>query len=333
MSFPPGAPAGAGARGGSPNLSRPISRAFNPSRFVSGLLMLIAGVLSGVSATVAWWTDSFSSSNIHFLPGGSLTGSGSGGTVTESYAAYGIGPVEALYEFAFAAALALMVLALIAGILGVIGSLNRIRNPIRKGTVRGIVITVLVVSLALTIIVPAVQPYALSKSSGGCAPGWNPQSPCDSFWGSGSQSGTSYTWGADAGFYLMVVTVVLLVAALVFWVRAWSEPWGIPPVGGAGTTPPAPGINLPTAPAQGSDIVERLLQLKQMLDSGQISPTEFQQAKSNLFGGPSSPPSPASPSSVGGVEETLARLKAMHDVGQLTDTEYGEIRTRVLARL
>jgi len=335
MSFPPASPAGALPTAGAPSLPESVSRSFSSSRLVSALLTLIAGVLSGISATLAWWTDSFGSGNIHFLPGGSLTGSGVGGTVTASYASVGFGPVGALYEFVLAAALTLLVLALITGALAVFGSLNRIPSLNRKGTVRGLVITVLLISLAVTVIVPTVQPYTLSKSSGGCAAGWSPQSPCSSFWGAGTQSGTSYTWGADAGFYLMVATVVLLVAALVYWVRAWSEPWGRPPVriGGAVATTPGPWVNLPPAPAQGTDPVERLLQLKQLLDSGHISPAEFQQAKSQLFSGPSSPPPPASSSSAGGVEETLARLKAMRDAGQLTDTEYGEIRTRVLARL
>ncbi len=217
-------------------------------------------------------------------------------------------------------ALAVMVLAIIGGYVGLAAAWGKIRSPKRNGVVRGLLIVVLVIALFAAIVVPSLQPYTVSRS-GGCT-GFASQSPCNSFWGSGSSSGANGSWGGDQGFYFMVAAAVLLVVALVFWVRAWSESWVPAPTG-----PVAAGAGLMTP---GPDPIERLLQLKELLDSGHLSEVEFQQAKSNLFSRPVIGPTPGSS---GGVEETLTRLKAMHDSGQLSDAEYAEVRGRVLGRL
>ena len=148
------------------------SRQLSHRRFVSAILALIAGILGGISTVTAWWTDSFTSpssaSEIHFLPGGSLTGTSSGGTVSASYAGLGFGPVGALYEAILAMALAVMVLGLIGGIVGLLASWGRLRNPNRNGMVRGMLVVVLVIALFSVIIVPSLQPYTVSNSAGGC---------------------------------------------------------------------------------------------------------------------------------------------------------------------
>ncbi len=283
---------------------------------------------------MAWWSDSFPSSIVYFLPGGSLTGSGSSGTATATYASVGFGPVGALYESVLAMALAVTVLTLIGGSVGVVAAWGKIRNPRGKGMLRGLIISGLVVALASLIIVPPLQPYTLSQSSGGCS-GYGSESPCNSFWGAGATGGVSSSWGANLGFYLMAAAAILLVVSLLFWIRAWSSPWGSSPEGSVGIAaqPLAPGGSTPESAVPGPDPIERLLQLKQLLDSGRITEAEFQQAKSGLF-----TKSPTAQPQLGsgpptGVEESLARLRAMRDSGQLSEAEYAELRARVLARL
>jgi hypothetical protein len=297
------------------------SRRFNSGRFSCGILALVAGVLAGASTGVAWWTDYQSSVYINFLPGGSLMGGGGSGTVTATYASLGLGPVGALYEAVLAMALAVTVLALLAGILGVFGSLGKLRSPKHNGRIRGLLIVVLIVALVSVVLVPIAQPYALSQSSGGCS-GFGSESPCNTFWGAGATGGTGSSWGANAGYYLTVASVVLLLAGLVLWILAWRTPWGT----AVGASPV--GTAMP-----GSNPVDRLFQLKQLLDSGHLSESEFQAAKASLFAGATAPPSASVGGPPGGVEESLTRLKAMHDGGRLSDQEYTELRARVLTRV
>lgn len=180
----------------------------------------------------AWWADSYVAGSgisvIHFLPGGSLTGSSAGATLTAPYALVGLGPVGELYEAVLALALAVMMLSLIGGTLAVISSLGSSRTPNRIGTIRVLLIAVLIIGLLTVVLVPGIQPYALSHSSGGCS-GFGSQSPCKSFWGNGTSSGTQYAWAGDVGYYLMVAATLFAVASFIGWIRTRSEPRGPAP--------------------------------------------------------------------------------------------------------
>lgn len=153
-------------------------------------------------------------------------------------------------------------------------------------------------------------------------------SPCNSVWGSASAGGTSITWGTDLGWYLTISSLVLLIGALIAWT---STPRS------AVMAPASTGVDEGfTAGYNASGLtqanIDRLIELRKMVDSGHLSADEFQQVKARLLGtaAPSPLPRP-SPSQV--LAEELQRLKELHDTGVLTDEEYAELRKRTVARL
>lgn len=190
----------------------------NGKQIASAALFLVGGILALVSAFVAWFSLSQSGATISFLPGSSFTVSGSGMTLTENYASFGIGPVGGLYLAILALAIIAGVLALVAGILGMVVAMGRMPAK-RGGMVKGLVIGAVVLALVAVVIAPAVQPWAVndSGSKGSSCSGYNGTSPCNSFWGSGTVGGASTSWGASTGWYLALVTVILAIVGLVLW--------------------------------------------------------------------------------------------------------------------
>jgi hypothetical protein len=209
----------------------PPTPARSGKRFVSSLIVLIGGVLALTSAWIAWWSLSGSGVTLSFLPGSSGTLSYGGTTTTNTYASGGLGQVGALYEAILALTIVSGVLAIIAGILGIVLRAGRMK-PSTAGKVKGLSIAALVLVLVAVAVAPGLQPYLINQSSDGSSFCSTFNGPCSSYWGSSTVSGTTFTWGAAIGWYLALVGFVLILVGLILWNSARNEPWGSP-----GTTP------------------------------------------------------------------------------------------------
>lgn len=300
-------------------------------RLIAGCLGLVSGILFGISAATSWWTVSIpivggGSASLSFLPGSSYLVSGIGTSGSFGYAAAGLGPVGAMYEGVLAVAIVLLIVSLILGTLAILGALGKAGSTNRFGMVRGLLIALFVLSLFVVILVPAAQPSLLSSSGGGCSGFPSGTNPCGSFWGSGGHGENSYSWGSDVGWYLAVTGVVLMVAALAVWISSSAEPWG----GGSSPAASSAAGALPgtPSPAPTAADLDRLLQLKQLVDSGHLSAEEFQQVKARILGTGGL----GGPSTAGSAADELSRLRSLHDSGILTDSEYEELRKLVVSR-
>jgi len=224
---------------------------FNLKRLLTASLAFVCGILAAVSALSAWWTWSndgmfHTSGTVHFLPGGSSFGTLYGYSGSQSYAAADLGPVGALYEGVLAGVLTVTVLSFVVGIVALLASLGKVRDPARHTTVRNALIVSLVVILSLVILVPALQPGLFNGSDpADCYHLGTGTTPCNSFWGSASGAGGTSSWGADSGWYLGVTTVVLLIAALILWRLSAYDPWeqATPTLTPSGAPAPAPVIS------------------------------------------------------------------------------------------
>ena len=205
------------------------SRPYGAMRFAASVLCLVSGILDGVSSVSSWWAITLSGSSgsgtVSFLPGGSYEGSFGGSSGSATYTSGGLGYVGSLYEGVLALALIGMVLALAAGVLGVLAARGRRRSLGRYRTVRRLVLAVLVIALLAIIIVPALQPtlFGASNPSDLCTSALGSSTPCNSFWGSASANGENVTWGAEAGWFLTLGAAVLLVAAFALWRGSASD--------------------------------------------------------------------------------------------------------------
>lgn len=231
--FTPGTPAASGGLpGGTADPVASRSATFPAKRLAASLVFLVAGVLAGLSSITSWWTLSESGStftgSIGFLPGDSYQASGDGVTASGSYASDGLGPVGSMYEGVLALVLVVLILALVAGIIGVVASFSRTVNPARYYTVRNLLVVTLILATFATVLVPTLQPtlFHNSNPSDLCSSSSGTQTPCNSFWGSLSAGGESSTWGSDLGWYLSLATVVLSVGGLFVWRAGRQEPWG-----------------------------------------------------------------------------------------------------------
>lgn len=333
----PAIPAGAAAASSAPApTATPGVPRFHASRFVTAILLFVSGVLSAVSTAVSWWTINQTGTNpatIYFLPGSSLRGSSGSASVTATYAAAQLGPVGGLYDAILAIAIAVACLAVIAGVLVLLSSLGRVRNPARYSTFRGLIVAVLVVCLFLVIVVPTTQGAVIRQSggtgSGLCTLDNSSTNPCTAFWGSSSASGNSVTWGADAGWYLLLAATVLVAVGLYLGRSTLSASGSgpIPPVAAAAYPPFA----LASVPSQDSP-VDKLLRAKALADAGLISPAEFEELRTRLVGQLSTTEGASSLTLGTRPEDDLGKLKVLHDSGAISDSEYAELRKKVLIR-
>jgi len=299
-------------------------------RTIAAVLVLVAGILAAVSTFVSWWTISESGGpggTLSFLPGGNLQAIGSGSTESISYASVQLGPVGALYEAVLALAIVIACLALIVGVLLLLAAMGKIQNPARYTTLRNLILVALVVSLFLIVIVPSLQ-GTLIRHSGStgtsiCTLTGNSTNPCNDFWGSSG----SYTWGADAGWYLALSATVLLAVALFLWRSARAAPWGSSAPAGPGAAPGA----FPSMPAAGpATPADRLLQAKRLADAGLITPAEYTEVKGRLLGQVSA--ADLAPGVASRPEDELTKLKSLHDTGAISDEEYADLRRKALLR-
>jgi hypothetical protein len=202
----------------SPPPTAPMAPSRNGRNVAAGALLLVGGILSFVSAFMAWWTISRSPLSISFLPGQSFTSSASGTTMTFNYASEGLGPIGGLYLAILALAIVIGILAVVGGLLGLVGGLGRLPSR-RHGMVRGLALGALILAIVAVALAPAMQPWAFHDSSingaNSCTTyfGNNSTSPCNSFWGSSGP----LSWGAAAGWYLMLGALVLSLVGLILW--------------------------------------------------------------------------------------------------------------------
>jgi hypothetical protein len=196
-------------------------------RIVASSLVLIAAVLLLTAMLVSWWgitlTDGGTTASVNFLPGSSYSSSGTykGGTFSGSgtYASANLSGVGILYETVLGAGLTSTIAAFAGMTLGFASASGtlRLRRPV--GVADSLTTLSFVFALVLPILVVFAQPWAYntdtSTAGASCGGGSN---PCNSFWGSAASGGTTATWGADVGWYLVVVASILLLGALVlFW--------------------------------------------------------------------------------------------------------------------
>jgi hypothetical protein len=73
------------------------------------------------------------------------------------------------------------------------------------------------------------------------------------------------------------------------------------------------------------EIIDKMMKLKTMLDSGLITKEEFDQQKAKLTA--------SSAASTGGLEEQLNKLKTLLDSGVISQSEYEEQRKAILKKL
>lgn len=303
-------------------------------RLTAAAITIVSGILFAVSTAVPWWSlsglfSSFGSGTVQFLPGDSYSASAGSSSASGTYSSLGLGPVGGLYEGILAIAIVLTALSMLFGALGIVGGLGRLRSPRWFGAIRNVGILVTAVAVFAIVIVPALQPTLFHRSAPGtCAGSSGAQSPCSNFWGSASAGGTSISWGADLGWYLTIAGLVLAIAAVVIWASSRSEPWGVPYYSG-GSLASRAAIQPPVAVS--SVDLDRLIQLKQMVDSGHLTLQEFQQVKYRILG--QMEPSSLVSQPVLSPSDELQRVKMLHESGVLTDAEYDELRKRVVARL
>jgi putative oligomerization/nucleic acid binding protein len=300
---------------------------------VAGFVSFAAATCLAVSAVSTWWSvysnPSGSPVTIDFQPGGSVSGTSNGVTETMSYASQGLGPIGALYEGVLALLLALAALAVVAGVIALLAALGRIPDRSSHRTIQWMFLLNVVVAGAALVLVPALQPTLWGRANPGrvCQQFTSHQTICNSFWGAGTSASAALSWGADVGWYLACGALFLLVGAAVLWASARKGAWprrDRPRRARFGAT------GSPTPAAAGASQPERLVQLAELLDSGRISPAEFEQGKTRIFA--SSAPS-------GGAfagrspNANLSGLESMHTRGLLTDPEYESLRQQVLANL
>ncbi len=221
-------------------------------RLTASTLLLIGSIVLVVSMAVSWWgfssTGAGASETIQFYPGSTYwTASSAAGTVSALYTTGGLVHVGQLYE----AILGLGVTAAIAGFVATaLGYLGVLAGPRGRAAARYTFLFALVGFVAAIVLPPlaaGAQPGALTTDGtatgggGGCPSG---SSPCSSFWGSLSANGVHVGWGADVGWYLAVVAIVLFFLALWQLWAARGQPWAPAP----SWTPPPAAAPSPAAP-------------------------------------------------------------------------------------
>ncbi len=209
----------------------------------------VGGGLAGASILTAWWTIYLPTTGmITFRPGGTLLLFSVRPTesIVVPYASVGAGPIEALYEAILALGIGLLGLGLLLGFLAALVPLGRLRGPASREIVRKLLVAAVVTSAFALAVAPALQPILAQRSSqmslGLCsATNDTSVSPCHSFWGSGAGGDGLLVWGADVGWFLMLVALVFNLAALIAALPKRTKP--LPP---PAALAPAPGPVGPT---------------------------------------------------------------------------------------
>lgn len=305
-------------------------------RGASASCLVLAGVLSGASAGLAWWytttATGATSSTAEFLPGSELAASGGGGGGRTSYASVGLGAVGGLYEAVLAVTLIVALLALAVGVFGWLRAVGRGGRGGGRRLAALLALAALLLSAALVIATPAAQPglYRQANPSGSCSSSGGP-GPCSSFWGTSGPAGNRTTWGAGAGWWASVAATVSLAAGLALgFSRARREeateaPGETAPPGNLADPPRSLG-----SPPVGLAELRRLEELHRSASDGPLAAEQFRLAKARLLerGPADSAPGPGARTPLPAAE--LEKLKELHAAGALSDGEYDLLRRRVL---
>ncbi len=183
------------------------------ARFAAAGLVLVSGILALYSIFSYWWLINGTGVNVAFFPGASMRSNGTFST----YASAGLGPVGGVYE-------AILVLAIVAGILAIVGGglsllmAIRHRKP-QNMRLAGVALVGVVVEGITVAIAAAMTPWALNDSGGtpSYCSGWTQGSPCSSFWGTGTYGGVGLTFVGADGWIIMIGALALGVLGLVIW--------------------------------------------------------------------------------------------------------------------
>lgn len=224
--LPPAAP----TTGGGPASAVPtISTRARTRRRIGAVVLIVAAFLCGTTALTPWWGTSTAgagpSMQTGFLPGDIYLKSVGGSSGTVTYSSQGLVALGELYETILWLAVALMVLALLAGVIALAASFSVAPMPRGNRFVRYLSLGLAAVTIVLAILVPAVQPGYLGQSSsaGFCSPAGAASTPCNSFWGSATSGATTTSWGPGVGWGLLLATAALFVAVAYLWWSAARE--------------------------------------------------------------------------------------------------------------
>jgi len=183
------------------------------ARYATSALLIVSGILAIVSVSMYWWLVTGTGVNTAYFPGASYRANGTFIT----YASAGFGPVGAIFE-------AVLVLAIVAGALLIIGGALKVVSTIRHREphslrLPGLAIAGVVLEGLAALIAPAMVPWATKYSSAGSAycGGWTVGSPCSSYWGSGFYGGVSLRFVAADGWIMMIGALAVGVLGLVVW--------------------------------------------------------------------------------------------------------------------
>jgi hypothetical protein len=195
---------------------------FGPStkRIAEIELTLAGGILSLISGFTPWWTLSGDYGlGLTFLPGSTMQSSNQTATTSTSYTTAGFGPVGGVYE-------AMFLLLILGGLLSLISWFLGIRALYGRSTIAStrlasmVAISAALIVLVAFLLAPSVQPTAFRDSPGSACVTFTGESPCTSFWGSGSAGprgltvtdtfGPAIGWFLAGGAFALVLTRLIL---------------------------------------------------------------------------------------------------------------------------
>jgi hypothetical protein len=206
----------------------------NP-RLLLAFLLVVTFVLELVSLGTAWWsyssTGGGTSHSLSFLPGGNYnvtcSGSGCAGFSAGSfpYSNFGMS-MGTLYGVVLGLMALTAVLTALAAAIAVLAALGRKTGWWqRSGSFVLVFLSALTTLIALVATVTA-QPGAFAANSMFDGLGSGGASPLTSFWGS-NPAGTA-TWGAGAGWFVALATLVLLGIIIALLVVLGHERLAVP---------------------------------------------------------------------------------------------------------
>ncbi len=225
----------------------------NP-RWLLAVLLVTTFIVTIVSAGTAWWAYTANgggtSHSLYFLPGGdynvTCSGSDCAGFSAGSFPYNAIGgSLGGLYGTVLGLlgfAIGLTGLAAVIAVLSLLG--RRTGWWQRSGTFILVVLAFLVMVVAEIAAVTS-QPGAFSSTTKFPGLGAGGASPLTSFWGSSG----SASWGAGAGWYLGLSTVILLVGVAAVLVLAGPKRLELPARARRTPTNPSPLIDYSAAPS------------------------------------------------------------------------------------
>jgi len=217
-------PSQAGGEAVAPVAAQPVDRTVRLLRLAQSALALAGGGLVAISLFVSWWALTFSypasggtmSGTIHFFPGGSAQAVINGAWTSLPYASIETS-VESLYGMVEVAAITIGVAAAVTAVFAALAATSVKNGSWTSLLAGGFNLAALIGALLLVGLFPIAAPQSLPNGPviyGGCRPG---NSPCTSFYGSFSANGTSQSWGPEAGWYLAIGALALLVIAVSVW--------------------------------------------------------------------------------------------------------------------